>query len=583
MDGPNHTDPAQGPKDKSDLIESIYRIALEPQTYDSFMGHWDEFIQDQMAKLIDLQSDSETADLKIDATEIANHFAIAMQLLEQAGRPEAQDKTEQPRTPLPQLLFSSTGKVVWHNNAARRTFDLRNGTTLADFDLAPAQRKDIDSLLAGTSSSQIVLARIGSPQSSKPIPMSFQPSSASANEQLFMATELRQSWPANTGALLASGFGLSQSEIDICELIVAGHSATDIADTRQSALGTVRTQIKKILQKTNVSGQVELASLLHATMRLAETSSTPVLPAAKIPDSIINIQRPDRVMPVETFGDPSGTPVIFFHGMLDGNSMTNKHRKMLKENNFYLICPVRPCFGTATPDDSGTIATAPQRFAHDIAALVETMGAKQPILMGHMAGAVYAYVAAKQLGDQTRGVLSIAGAAPITSAAQFAAMSVRQRIVALTARYTPRVLPFVVRAGISQLDNAGEQNFMHSLYQYSPHDLRVSSDPEISDIIISGYHFTIAQGHRAFEIDSYHVVRDWSAALADTGYPIELLHGVGDPVVSIASVTDFQRSLGQRAKLTALEETGQLICYARPEAVIAALVRLRDGQKDQPC
>jgi len=282
-------------------------------------------------------------------------------------------------------------------------------------------------------------------------------------------------------------------------------------------------------------------------------------------------------MPVETVGDSEGTPVIFFHGMLDGNAMIDRLRDLLHEHNFHLICPMRPSFGSAPPDERGPIQTAPQRLARDIEVLIDTLGAKQPILLGHMAGAVYAYAAAAHLGSRVRGVASVSGGVPLVSSKQFASMSVRQRIVALTARYTPRVLPFVIRAGVNQLDHEGQRPFLHSLYQNSPCDMRTIADPEIRDIILSGYQFTIAQGHRAFEIDSYHVVRDWSSFVTEGNQPIELLHGEHDPVVSIASVRAFHAKHGNRTRLTALEDTGQLVLYERPDELIAALQRLRDG------
>lgn len=564
------------PRNKSDLIESIYRIALEPQTYDSFMGHWDEFILGQVSKLNDLQADTLTLNDVVDETEIANHFNIAMQLLEQAGRPETPVETKTPRSRLPQLVFSSTGTLVWHNNAAIETFGIRHGATLDDFILSDAHRAEVDALISGKIPARIVLTRLTPIDGGKPLPMAFKLSSASADEHLFMATQVRHHWPDNTGPLLADGFGLSQSEIDICALLVDGQNAADIAKHRESALGTVRTQIKNILKKTDTAGQVELVSLLHSTMRLAETEPDEVLPAAKIPDSVLNIQLDSRLMPVETFGDPSGTPVIFFHGMLDGNAMTNTLRRLLVEHKFYLICPVRPSFGTAAPDDSGTIDSAPARFAKDIEILIEATGVKRPILLGHMAGSIYAFATAARLQNRVRGMLSVAGGVPIISSSQFASMSARQRVVALTARYTPRVLPFLVRAGMSQLDNAGERQFLYSLYQNSPCDLREAADLELRDIITSGYHFTIAQGHRAFEIDSYHVVRNWSSVAAQCKQPVELLHGRYDPVVSVASVEAFCERHAKNTSLTILEDTGQLAFYKDPAEVVAALERIRN-------
>lgn len=575
------TDPAQPsvlatPKSKSDLIESIYRIALEPQTYDSFMGHWDEFILGQIAKLNTLHVETNALDAALSETEIANHFAIAMQLLEQAGRPDAQTTTETIRSSIPQLVFSRTGMLVWHNNAALTLFDIGQSATLDDFTLSETHRAEVVALLSGQSSTATVLTRMTPANNGKPLPMAFQLSNASAHERLFIANQVRQSWPENTGELLSSGFGLSASEVDICALLVEGQNIAEISETRNSALGTVRTQMKSILRKADCSGQVELVSLLHATMRLAEQDAPRHVPTAKTPDKVLNIQLKNRIMPVEIFGDPDGTPVIFFHGMLDGNVMTKELRSLIDLHGFRLISPRRPAFGTAAPDETGTISNAPHRFAQDIETMLDIIGVKRPILLGHMAGAIYAYATAAHLGNRIRGIVSVAGGVPLTSASQFASMSVRQRVVALTARYTPRILPFVIRAGISQLDNDGERQFLHSLYQNSPNDLRILADLEIRDIVISGYHFTTAQGHRAFEIDSYQVVRDWTPTISESHQQIELLHGASDPVVSIASVEAFQKRLSNRARLTRFDDSGQLVLYHQPQAVVSALERIRD-------
>ncbi|MEP1768375.1 MAG: alpha/beta fold hydrolase [Sulfitobacter sp.] len=577
MSADHPTGPKPAAQTKNELIESIYRIALEPQTYDSFMGHWDGFILDQVSKLNTLQADASSDVSALDDVEIANHFAIAMQLLEQAGRPDTTAKDDTPRSSVPQLLFNKDGRLVWHNNVARTVFRIGHDPKLADFDLSQNHREDVLALLAGQTTSRVVLVTIPPEDGSAAIPMAFQASTASPQELLFIASQVGQNWPKSMNSLLTKGFSLSTSEIDVCELLAQGQSLSEIAQTRASALGTVRTQIKKILQKTGCSGQVQLMGLLHSTMRLAEGDAPSTTSVAKAPDRVLNIQLSGRMMPVETFGDPNGTPVIFFHGMLDGSAMTDRLRTLLHDHSFHLISPVRPSFGTAAPDEDGPIQTAPERFGRDIETLIERVGIKKPILLGHMAGAVYAYAAAARLGSRAQGLLSVSGGVPLVSSTQFASMSVRQRIVALTARYAPRVLPFVIRAGINQLDHEGERQFLHSLYQNSPCDMRTVADLEIRDIILSGYQLTIAQGHRAFEIDSYHVVRDWSSFVTDGDQPIELLHGAHDPVVSIASVRAFQTQHSNRARLTELKDTGQLVLYDQPDELIAALERLRDA------
>ncbi|QUJ78149.1 alpha/beta hydrolase [Sulfitobacter albidus] len=576
MSGPVPPAPDQNSSDTSELIESIYRIALEPQTYDDFMGQWDDFIQGQIDRLHQLHTNTARKNT-VENTEIENHFGIALRLLEQAGRPEARQVDPAHRTRLPQMMFSGSGAVVWHNNAARTAFDLRPGRMLDDFTMSVPHRAQLDALFSGQSPSRVVLVKLAHGTDSPPLPIAFQPSPHDGGEALFMATEVRQRWPESTGALLAKGFALTEAEIDICSHIVEGHAASDIASARGAALGTVRTQIKRILHKTGSATQVELVGLLHATMRLAENEAPPAQPQARIPDSVINVQLAERRMPVETFGDPKGRPIIFFHGMLDGNTMTREMRAELVARGFYLLAPVRPFFGMAEPDDGAGIEDAPQRLAGDIEAMVKQLRIKAPVLMGHMAGAVYSFAAAGRLGRRVRGIVNVAGGVPIHSAAQFATMSVRQRIVALTARYTPRVLPFVIRAGMQQLDNRGEQQFLQSLYEHAPVDMATLRDPELRETVIAGYHFTIAQGHRAFEIDSYHVVRDWSELVTQSSVPVELVHGIHDPVVSIASVEAFAQTLGARACLTRVEDAGQLLFYAQPRTILDAVDRLMDG------
>ncbi|QUJ78148.1 alpha/beta hydrolase [Sulfitobacter albidus] len=557
------------PHNRQHLIESIYRIALEPQSYDDFIGEWDTFIRKRLDDLTTLRASTEEGAL--DTDEVAGHFTLAMQLLEQAGRPEIRDADTGTH---PRMMVAGDGTLLWSNASAERQLGARSGMSIEDLKLGAQACTDILSLPKKTDDA-VRIVQMPTRKGAQ-LPMAFRCTSGRGTDRLIEARQMRQHWPKATDALLEQGFGLSPSETAICAHIAAGRGASEIATQRDSAVGTVRTQIKRILQKTGCAGQVELVGLLYATMRLAERETIRTVPTARIPDRVLSIDLPGRTMPVETFGDPDGTPVIFFHGMLDGNTMTHAMRALLERHGFCLICPVRPHFGTAAPDNSGPIQTAPTRFARDIATLLDQTGQRDPILLGHMGGAIYAYAAAAHLGTRARGVLSVAGAVPLVSGAQFRAMSARQRVVALTARYTPQLLPFVVRAGISQLDNKGERQFMNSLYQTCPADLNVAADPDIGDLLFSGYRFTVAQGHRAFETDSYHVVRDWSASVSASAQPIELVHGVHDPVISYASVKAFHDRLGGRAQLTTMPESGQLICYTHPETVIAALERLRD-------
>lgn len=393
---------------------------------------------------------------------------------------------------------------------------------------------------------------------------------------VILITTISPVWPPAMARLLKEGFALSVSEVAICELVADGLNPAAIAEARNSALATVRTQIKKIMGKTHCGSQAELVRLLHSVMRVADQEDQRDSESGNTAERETIISLSDRTMPVEHFGDPNGYPVIFFHGMLDGIAIPRAFQAELKRHKLRMICPIRPFFGFA-PGASGHPRTAPQRFGVDVATMIEQMGLKNPILLGYMGGMIYAHGVAATLPSGTiRGILGVSSAVPIVGMSQFSSMSRRQRLVGYTARYTPRILPFVVRAGISQMDRGGARTFLHSLYENAPDDLPLTADPETRDTILAGYRFTVQQGHRAFEIDSHTIVQNWSHLIDGSDVKIRLLHGISDPASDVTAVRAFAKRYPKRVSLDVLDQTGQLILYKYPSRVIAELCAIRD-------
>ena len=579
---------ADFPLPDSQLIESIYRIALEPETYDAFMGRWDDFIQDRLSALDALREEAG----ELDAPEIATHFEIAERLLEQSRKAGAAQAAvpaygagSVSQGPDPQFLVDREGSVVWSSAAAARLFDIKRTTRLADLGLSDRYQTALADRVATLS----IEPGHGDP------PLIFQMTAVAASDglspgdvvhlqaqrlhektggDLLLVGPLVANWPPGMPALLTSTYGLSQSECEICELLSRAHRPADIATFRSSSIATVRTQIKSLLLKTGCGSQTELVRLLHLLMRVADEHgpSHPATPIAQ--GQMMCMQLSNGIlMPVELHGPASGRPVLFLHGMLDGSSLTRLMREGLTTCGLRFICPTRPWFGDAEPD-YGPMHNAPERFGGYIRELCVHLGLKDAVVLGHMAGCVYAFAAAAAAPDHIRAIVNLAGGTPIISKSQFADMSHRQRVVAYTARYTPRLLPFVLRAGISQINSGGTERFMQSLYTNDPIDMKVLDDPEVRRVVLNGYKFATRQGHYAFEIDSYQVVRDWSRLVEASDVPVRLIHGAYDPVVSPKSVREFATRMGNRAALEIYEDAGQLILHQFPQRVLDILVKV---------
>ena len=330
--------------------------------------------------------------------------------------------------------------------------------------------------------------------------------------------------------------------------------------------------MKTVFRKTGAFSQVDL-------VRLIATISTVVPIEGAIEGELARVDtgkpstiglRDGRRMSVNIHGPDDGAPVVFIHGMLDGSGATQRLSQLLADYRIRLICPVRPCFGRSDPCTDK--AAAPENFAADLLEVLDQLGIDRAGVLGHMAGSVYAFAAAAILPDRISSVTNVSGGVPIVSIRQFNLMKRRQRLVAVTARFMPTVLPWILGPGISQIKTGGEWAFMNALYEDAPQDHLVASDPSVFPILRQGYHFTVEQGHLAFEIDAAHVTRDWTAYVEATRQPVHLIHGAIDPVVHVDSVRDFQRR-HPSIRMEVHPDAGQLLFYEYPELVIGRLAQ----------
>ncbi len=596
--GKAQTGSAEYPPESSQLIESIYKIALEPHSYDDFMDQWDEHISASVQRLEALRLDAlphaKSHQEAVDPNGLARHFEIGFRLLEEMGRRPAANffaplEGDQGR---PALLLDASGRVVWFNGAAADLLNLKPKTVLRDLVEGDRGLDVFDGLLKraqektdGTSGPDDGAGKAGprlikgsrtemlrlSKTDGKTLHVGARLIEDRSGEWVVLLRQEGPDWHDAVSAMFRDDFGLTAAEIETTRFLCDGLTIPAIAGHRGTSEATVRTQLKRALAKTGARTQADLLRLALSLIRLAEHEHGPPEPKPTEGDGeTVPMEVNGRATPVILHGATDGFPVVFLHGMLDGCGITARLARACRERGLRLIAPVRPHFGEA-PAVDGNVREAPRRMARDVQAVLDQLGLDRAILLGHMAGSLYAFAAAELLQDRAVGIVCVAGGVPIKSASQFAVMSRRQRLVAYTARYTPGLLPFILRAGIRQLDFGGQDNFIAALYETSPKDLLAAEDREVHDIVCKGYHFTIAQGHRAFEIDSWHVVRDWSHFVEGSAVPVHLVHGVHDPVVSIASVRAFKAHLGERCRISEREDCGQLVFYHRPDAVLDAV------------
>ncbi len=573
-----------------EFLHAVYRTAVTPESYDELMALWQSRLETAVARLDPTLPTDKTGRDVIDLTPALVHFQTSLEILDRLGRRSgARDLRIGMAPDGLHVSIDAAGRVVWLNARAARLFRLRAGTGIERLPLAAPALERL----------RAALGRLGAAAQTDPLePPQAQLFSLIDEEGLlhhFVAVPMREPdgtpqlvlrsaaarWSPLLSEMLRDSFGLSDSELDIVAMLVDGLDLPQIAVARGRQLGTVRTQVKTVLRKTGTRSQ---ARLMRLVLGLAAHLPVPGEAAQGQRDVHFLELSGGRRMPFHRIGPARGRPVLWLHGMLDGIGVTKALEVELRRHAVQLIAPERPFFGSAQGIDPGTLPAgtalprdAVRLFADDLRELCDHLRLPDVVVMGHMAGAVYGFGFAAQAPGRVRALINVAGAVPMTSSEQFRAMSARQRLVAYTALYTPTALPFILRAGIRQIDTGGERRFIDALQADAPHDQRIGQDPDVFDILRDGVRQAVAQGHRAFEIDSYHVVRDWSGLVDGSACPVHLLHGRHDPVVTCASVEGFAARLGARADLQVAEDAGQLVLYACPEQVVRTLARAVDA------
>lgn len=563
----------------NELVSHIYRMAADPNAYDGFMERWAAYVAAAMRDPSGLESNSGSANPMGPFEDVVSqHFQMGFQLLGQLGRKNVSGNPDEFDDNRAAILAGADGRIVWFNGAAASTFGVASTWTIDSLPLTVPSKQSIARAQAslrerGENAAPHVVQMTA--RDGRTALMELSVAFDSMNQPNIVLRELRQGWRREAAEILRKDLSMTTAEIDVVRLLAEGESVQEIAEAKSNSVETIRIHVKSALAKTGARNQAELVRTTMTILRFVEHTARDRPSLVQTPAETLDITANGRSIPIDIYGDPSGRPVIYFHGMLDGCSVTRHMNNLLVERGLKLIVPFRPSYGPAGAA-AASVENVPNVVAADMVEIAANLRIERAVLLGHLAGSIYAFASAATLGDRVIRIVNVGGCVPVVSTDQISQMSTRQRLVAWTGRHAPALLPFILRAGIRLLDSGGEEMFARALYKSSKPDRDLLDDPETYQIIARGFRLAVAQGHRAFQTDGWHVIRDWSTLVNRTAIPVDLVHGEYDPVVSLRSVRSFAERLGDRAKLEAVRGSGQLVLHSNPERVALALAHAHD-------
>jgi pimeloyl-ACP methyl ester carboxylesterase len=254
----------------------------------------------------------------------------------------------------------------------------------------------------------------------------------------------------------------------------------------------------------------------------------------------------DRRMEYLILGDANGKPCLFFpldYGLVRWPADAEAEAAAM---GVKIVVPIRPGYRKSTALAKG-ISQIDTHVA-DLLLLMDHLGIETAPVIS--LGGDFHFTVALYNAHPTRvtAAIAAAGVLPLHTSEQYERMDKWHRFILAGARYTPHLLPFMVKAGFALARRVGKRGFVHAVYGKSTADVSTFEIPQVYEAMVCGSDVCLSDTHSSHDSFSREVIAhetyDWKEnveALKDR-IPVHFFNGLQDPQVPPETLADHQRN-----------------------------------------
>ena len=505
------------------LVERLFDASVSPERVDELIAAWDaQMEQAGLNRLADFAGPT-----------FAHQIAGVLQILEQLQAAELRQANDLLSTILgAAIVLMGDGTVLAANDAARRLFGLEPGASVRRM---PVDPEDIDVLAtrlaeiaAGSPPEDILRLRPLGSDHAVLIHLKALAGEGSRRRVLAVTSEL--DWPQGVPEVLARVFKLTRAETEVMRLLTGGGTVAGIAAATGRGTGTVRSQLHAVLQKTGTRNQGELMRLAVLLVQSVPAGAEPDRPAA-LPDPHQRFFRmaDGRRIEVLSFGDPAGRPVIWMQSTYGLWRLPRAAEADLASRGLRVLVPFRAgyCGSDPAPPDGHPFDLA----VADLQELMRQLRIPSAVMVAPGDDIRIALMLAQAAPDRVKAIFAIGAGFPIRNDAQYRRLIPVARFTRTCARYSPKVLSFLIRSMRGVISCYGLERYLHGIVARIPADARAMAEPEIAAAWHDGvermfFNETWSEIPFCTEVPLFH--EDWPEDLGHVACAVTLIHGEQD-------------------------------------------------------
>lgn len=275
--------------------------------------------------------------------------------------------------------------------------------------------------------------------------------------------------------------------------------------------------------------------------------------------------RDGRSLAFAEYGDPSGVPVFFFHG-LPSCRLMHPDAEVSRTLGVRVLVADRPGFGRSDPKPGRSLLD----WADDLAELADQLELPRFAVVGPSGGGPFVAACACRLAPRITHAAILGGSGPVDAPGALAGITLERRVGYWLARHAPALLRLALRwRGDPRRDP--ERFFAGYTRHNPPPDQTLLARPEVRAMFLASYAEATRQGLGAFAWELQLVARPWGFRLEDLRVPIGIWHGAEDHLTPVGMARALARAIPDAA-LHILPGEGHLFFLSRWPEIVAELL-----------
>lgn len=229
------------------------------------------------------------------------------------------------------------------------------------------------------------------------------------------------------------------------------------------------------------------------------------------------------------YGDPSATPIFYFHGFPGSRLEAGRFHEIAVVNKLRLIGIDRPGMGLSSIDKKRSILSWPS----DVESLANFIGVEKFSIVGHSGGAPFVAACAYSIPQRLNGAAIVSGMAPMNKPESIVGMPHSQRVVTSLIKTIPWLANVMMNLTWMMLKKPNKA-MKQMIMQLPEVDQVIFRDPEMSKAIINSTIEAFRNGASGPAYEMRLLFKPWEFDLENIKFPMTIWQGTLDTQVPLS-------------------------------------------------